>query len=45
MPPVGFKPTITVLERAKTVLALDRAATAIGYHADDDTKLQSLITF
>jgi hypothetical protein len=30
MPPVGFGPTISVLERAKTVLALDRAATAIG---------------
>jgi hypothetical protein len=27
MPPVGFEPTITVLERAKTVLALDLAAT------------------
>jgi hypothetical protein len=30
MPRVGFKPTITVFERAKTVLALDRAATVIG---------------
>jgi hypothetical protein len=30
MPPVGFEPTISVLERAKTVRALDRAATAIG---------------
>jgi hypothetical protein len=30
MPPVGFEPTIAVLERAKTVRALDRAATAIG---------------
>jgi hypothetical protein len=27
---VGFEPTISVLERAKTVRALDRAATAIG---------------
>jgi hypothetical protein len=27
---VGFKPTIAVLERAKTVRALDRSATAIG---------------
>jgi hypothetical protein len=27
---VGFEPTIAVLERAKTVLALDRSATAIG---------------
>jgi hypothetical protein len=30
MPPVGFEPTIPVLERAKTGRALDRAATAIG---------------
>jgi hypothetical protein len=30
MPPVRFKPTISVFERAKTVRALDRAATAIG---------------
>jgi hypothetical protein len=27
---VGLKPTIPVLERAKTVHALDRAATVIG---------------
>jgi hypothetical protein len=32
MPPVGFKPMISVLERAKTVHALDRMATAIGIH-------------
>jgi hypothetical protein len=30
MPWVGFEPTIPVLERAKTVRALDRAATVIG---------------
>jgi hypothetical protein len=30
MPPVGFESTTSVLERAKTVRALDRAATAIG---------------
>jgi hypothetical protein len=30
MPPVRFEPTISVLEWAKTVRALDRAATAIG---------------
>jgi hypothetical protein len=30
MPQVEFEPTISVLERAKTVRALDRAATAIG---------------
>jgi hypothetical protein len=33
MPPVGYEPTIAVLERAKTVRALDRAATVIGYVA------------
>jgi hypothetical protein len=31
MPPVGFEPTISVLERAKTVRALDRATTAVGW--------------
>jgi hypothetical protein len=31
MPRVGFEPTITVLERAKTVHALDRATIVIGY--------------
>jgi hypothetical protein len=30
MPLVGFEPTIPVFERAKTVHALDRAATVIG---------------
>jgi hypothetical protein len=30
MPRVGFEPTIPVLERAKTVRVLDRAATGIG---------------
>jgi hypothetical protein len=30
MPQVGFQPTIPVFERAKTVHALDRAATVIG---------------
>jgi hypothetical protein len=30
MPQVGFEPMIPVLERAKTVHALDRAATVIG---------------
>jgi hypothetical protein len=30
MPRVGFEPTIPVLERAKTVHGLDRAATVIG---------------
>jgi hypothetical protein len=30
MPSMGFEPTISVLERAKTVHALDRAAAVIG---------------
>jgi hypothetical protein len=30
MPRMGFEPTIPVLQRAKTVHALDRAATVIG---------------
>jgi hypothetical protein len=30
MPPVGFGPKISALERAKIVRALDRAATVIG---------------
>jgi hypothetical protein len=30
MPRVGFEPKIPVFERAKTVHALDRAATVIG---------------
>jgi hypothetical protein len=30
MPGVGFERTIPVFERAKAVLALDRAATVIG---------------
>jgi hypothetical protein len=30
MPQVGFEPTIPVFEPAKTVHALDRAATMIG---------------
>jgi hypothetical protein len=41
MPPVGFEPTIAVLERAKTVRALDRSATAIGYHKLDPKILTS----
>jgi hypothetical protein len=31
MPQVGFEPTVQVFERAKTVHALDRAATVIGH--------------
>jgi hypothetical protein len=32
IPLVGFEPTIPAFERAKTVHALDRAATVIGPH-------------
>jgi hypothetical protein len=32
MPQVGFETTIPVFERAKTVHALDRAATLIASH-------------
>jgi hypothetical protein len=31
MPLLGFEPTISAFERAKTVRALDRAATVIGF--------------
>jgi hypothetical protein len=45
---VGFEPTISVLERAKTVHALDRAATAIGdnggYVENNLLKLVSIAT-
>jgi hypothetical protein len=30
MPQVGFEPTVSVFELARTVHALDRAATVIG---------------
>jgi hypothetical protein len=30
MPLMGFEPTVPVVKRAKTVHALDRAATVIG---------------
>jgi hypothetical protein len=49
MPWVGFEPTIPAFKRAKTVYALDRAATVIGvissfvicafhYYQNDQTK-------
>jgi hypothetical protein len=34
MPRVGFEPTITASERAKTVHALDRSGTVTGYFLD-----------
>jgi hypothetical protein len=39
MPRVGFESTIPVFERAKTVHALDRAATAIGTYFHTELKL------
>jgi hypothetical protein len=42
MPPVGFKPTISVLERAKTVHALDRADTAIDIYSYMSQKYEFL---
>jgi hypothetical protein len=45
MPPVGFEPAISVLERAKTVLALDRAATAIGNWSKNGKKMNAYIGY
>jgi hypothetical protein len=39
MPLVGFEPTIKAFERAKTVHALDRAATTIGGKQFHSTKI------
>jgi hypothetical protein len=43
MPRVDFEPTIPVFERAKTVHALDRVATAIGSqcYTESNIKLQN----
>jgi hypothetical protein len=38
MPSVGFEPTISVSERAKTFHALDRAATVIDREISDCVK-------
>jgi hypothetical protein len=46
MPWVGFEPTITALERAKTVHAVDRSAAVIGEHSryyDEYFKILSVI--
>jgi hypothetical protein len=40
MPRVGFEPTIPVFERAKTVHALDSAATVIG---NDHAKVNKIL--
>jgi hypothetical protein len=41
MPRVGFEPTIAVFERAKTVHALDSAATVIGENIIHTTQISS----
>jgi hypothetical protein len=43
MPWVGFEPTISAFERAKTVHVLDRAATVIGINLDTNTKIGRLL--
>jgi hypothetical protein len=45
MPSVGFEPTIPVFERAKTVHALDCAATVIGYKKAAWDKCNTYIFF
>jgi hypothetical protein len=42
MPPMGFELTIPVFERAKTVHALDRAATEIGKFTNTEAYIQSV---
>jgi hypothetical protein len=41
---VGFEPTISVLERAKTVRALDRAATVIGTFLENEKLKWKVVT-
>jgi hypothetical protein len=43
MPRVGFQPTITASERAKTVHALDRSATVTGADVHDTRQLYTYI--
>jgi hypothetical protein len=38
MPRVGFEAAISVIERAKTVHAWDRAATLIGLYTDNEVE-------
>jgi hypothetical protein len=42
MPRMGFEPTISVSKQAKTVHALDRAATVIGLNMTSDSLLHAL---
>jgi hypothetical protein len=45
MPQVGFKPIFPVFERAKTVHALDRAATVIGFFRSTIIQLSSILYY
>jgi hypothetical protein len=45
MPPVEFEPTISVLERAKTVHVSDREATVIGTVPYHGTKYREMVRF
>jgi hypothetical protein len=40
MPRPGFEPAISMFERPKTVLALDRAAIETGYNLSSGDKIQ-----
>jgi hypothetical protein len=42
MPSVGFEPTMSVLELAKTVNGLDNAATMIGLQVETITNLDEV---
>jgi hypothetical protein len=42
---MGFEPTIAVLERAKTVRALDRSATAIGSNRNEYQKISNKVSW
>jgi hypothetical protein len=42
MPKVRFEPTIPVFERAKTVHAIDRAATVIGCTGNTFSKFSNI---
>jgi hypothetical protein len=44
MPQVGFKPMIPAFERAKRVLALDRAVTVIGFYEDFHNEISFIQT-
>jgi hypothetical protein len=43
MPSVGFEPTIPMFKRAKTVHALDHAATMIGIYSILSSNIRSIM--